>query len=133
MQSSSNGLKDSKPTKIKLLPVEDGLTNSRSMKKPTTLRFNLNKPCSELFLYLMPCGGGSINFELHHGNTTLAETKNVDSFSVVKVSSPKKGRYLIKIFQSLQEPSHARMVEVYVGKKNRRFPLPKLPGLIKQQ
>lgn len=82
-------------------------------------------------LYLMPCGGGTINFELHHGNDTLAESKDVDSLEIVKVLSPKRGRYLIKIFQG-SEATHARMVEVFVGKRNKRFPLPKLPGSLLQ-
>lgn len=89
----------------------------------------------------MPCGGGSINFEvLHNGTQTVGEGKDVDSLEIVKIDSPRRGRYSIKIRQNIKETdqaslSHsdfqrqqARMVEVYIGKKNKRFPLPKLPG-----
>ncbi|ODM89023.1 Protein NDNF [Orchesella cincta] len=127
-RDSPNGLKDAKPTKIKL-PITNN-TGVRLVRKPTTLRFNLNKPCNKLTMYVMPCGGGSINTEVLHGNSTLSETKNVDSLDIITIDSPKRGRYFIKIYQNLEE-SQARMVEVYVAKKNKRFPLPKLPVITK--
>lgn len=75
----------------------------------------------------MPCGGGSINIDVVHGNRTVSKSKNIDSLEIIKIPSPAKGRYFLKVYPNL-EPSQARMIEVYVAKKNRRFPLPKLPG-----
>jgi hypothetical protein len=103
----------------------------KTSNKPTVVKFNLNKPCNELTIYGMPCGGGSIKYEILLGNKSLYLSQEVDSLDTVKIGMPQRGKYFIKIYQGMEENNQARMAEFYVGKKNKRFPLPKLPGMRK--
>jgi len=103
--------------------------NLSSVTKPTVVKFNLNKPCNELTIYVMPCGGGSIRYEVAQGNISTYISGDVNSFDTVRISMPRKGKYFIKIYQtSGTESEQARMAEVYASKTGRRFPLPRLPG-----
>jgi len=91
-------------------------------------------------MYLMPCGGGSVVYEVMHENVTLYKSDEVDSLDIVKVASPNKGQYKVRISTDAptigysafpeQRKHYARMVEVFLSKGKKRFPLPKLPGRV---
>jgi len=94
-----------------------------------TLSFNVKRPCSELSLYLMPCGGGLISYKILTSNHTLYEASDVDSLDIIKMAFPLRGKYYIKVGQGgARARATARMAEVFVSKKQKKFPLPKLPG-----
>ncbi|CAG7725785.1 unnamed protein product [Allacma fusca] len=112
-----NGISDSKAKKVTIAPGN-----------PTLLKFNLKKPCTEMSMYVMPCGGGAIRYQLIHAYKSIIESDIVDSLDILKIAMPEKGRYYIRLRQSpTLNSTFALMVEIYVSKKNKRFPLPKLP------
>ncbi len=79
----------------------------------------------------MPCGGGSISYKLLNGNQSVYESEGtVDSLDILKLAMPQRGKYYLKISQppGTRMENRARMAEVFVSKKNKKFPLPKLPG-----
>ena len=128
-QELPNGITDSKPTKVIVPPGQ-----------PTLVKFNLKKPCSELSMYVMVCNGGRVTYQVIHAYKSIAQSEIVDSFDIFKMAMPGKGRYYIRFRQSEDQQqayhnnsSQPVMVEVFVSKKNKRFPLPKLPCELQQQ
>lgn len=60
---------------------------------------------------------------------TIYASEPIDSFEILKVSRPQKGKYCLRVSQVEEKKEKwVGLVEVLVVKKNKRFPLPKLPG-----